>query len=107
MKCAIWISFDLGVKGDYEGMYMLLDSLEAKECGDSAAFFNFNYEGDLVSALKGAIDEHVTLDRRSRIYAVFPGEDGKYKGRFLVGRRKRPAWAGYAAQDYQEEDESG
>ena len=35
MKHFVWISFDLGVKGDYEGMYAWLDSKDAKECGDS------------------------------------------------------------------------
>ena len=31
----IWISYDLGVRGDYEGLYAWLDSHGAKECGDT------------------------------------------------------------------------
>lgn len=31
----IWISYDLGVGGDYEGLYAWLDNNEATECGDS------------------------------------------------------------------------
>lgn len=102
---AIWISYDLGVRGDYEGMYTFLDSYRAKECGDSMAFLSFEYEQDLISELKSVVEEHVTLDRRSRVYVVFPGENGKYKGRFIFGRRKRAAWAGYAGADLEEEDE--
>jgi hypothetical protein len=33
-RAAVWISFDLGVRGDYEGMYAWLDTHNAKECGD-------------------------------------------------------------------------
>ena len=30
----IWLSYDLGVDGDYENLYAWLDHKEAKECGD-------------------------------------------------------------------------
>lgn len=42
MKKAIWISYDLGVKGDYEGLYAWLDDHKAIECGDSVAFINYS-----------------------------------------------------------------
>jgi hypothetical protein len=32
MKKAVWISFDLGVQGDYEGLYGWLDRLDAQTC---------------------------------------------------------------------------
>jgi hypothetical protein len=35
MNSAVWISYDLGVQADYEGMYAWLDEHQAKECGDS------------------------------------------------------------------------
>ena len=28
----IWLSFDLGISGDYEGMYAWLDDKNAQEC---------------------------------------------------------------------------
>ena len=31
----VWISYDLGIRGDYEGLYAWLDSHRAKECGDA------------------------------------------------------------------------
>lgn len=35
MKQLIWISYDLGVSGDYENLYAWLDDHGAKECGQS------------------------------------------------------------------------
>jgi hypothetical protein len=104
MQSGIWISYDLGVRGDYEGMYVLLDAWDAKECGDSTSFFVFKYHRDLLSELKAAVKKQVTLTPRSRVYVIYPCGDGKYKGKFLFGRRRRPAWAGYAGQGTDEED---
>ena len=36
-KQVIWISFDLGIRGDYENLYAWLDEHGAKECGDNFA----------------------------------------------------------------------
>ena len=41
VKQLVWLSFDLGVNGDYDGMYTWLDAYKAKECGDSMATFFF------------------------------------------------------------------
>ena len=41
MEKAIWLSFDLGVKGDYESLYAWLDNHEAIECGDGTAFLKY------------------------------------------------------------------
>ena len=43
MQRSIWLSYDLGVRGDYEGMYSWLENHAAKECGSSVAFLK-NYE---------------------------------------------------------------
>jgi len=32
MKSAVWISFDLDIKGDYKGFYAWLDNHGAREC---------------------------------------------------------------------------
>ena len=86
-------------------MYVFLDALDAKECGDSTSFCVFKYQKDLLTELKTAIKKQVTLTNRSRIYVIYPAANGKYKGKFLSGRRKHPAWAGYAGQGSDEEDE--
>ena len=81
MKSTIWISCDLGVNGDYEGMYAWLDDHGAKECGSSVAFVKpYDYDGeDLMQALECDIRDTVKIDKRTRIY-VIRRVDGKEKG---------------------------
>lgn len=33
MEVRVWLGYDLGVKGDYPGMYAFLDDHDAIECG--------------------------------------------------------------------------
>ena len=106
MKKLVWISFDLGVSGDYEGMYAWLDSHGAKECGDNVAAIEFEPRNDVVAELKSNIQESVTLDKKSRIYVIYRSEDGKMKGAFLFGRRKQASWTGYGASAEESSDES-
>ena len=108
MKQFVWMSFDLGVRGDYEGIYQFLAARSAKECGDSVAGFTFEFKKDLISELTKELKAEVQLDKRSRVYLIFSdGSSNKYKGRFLVGQRKPPPWAGYAAYRDDEEDNGG
>jgi len=104
MKSVIWLSFDLGVRGDYEGIYEFLDAHQAKECGDNVAFLQFEHQGDLIDNLKATLKKFVKLDTRSRVYVVFPDPAGKYKGRFVKGSRKQAPWTGYATLTSEEED---
>lgn len=107
MKSTIWISYDLGVNGDYEGMYAWLDDHGAKECGSSVAFVKeYDCDGeDLTQALKSDIENAVLTDKRSRIYVIWRVGD-KEKGSFLVGRRKGAPWDGYGQQSETFEDEA-
>lgn len=99
-KDSYWLSYDLGFKGDYEGIYTWLDSVGAVECGDSFAYFKKKYEGNQIEALKDDIKNNVELDKLSRIYLIyFDSESGKTKGGFLFGKRKRAPWEGYAPKD--------
>lgn len=97
MKSTIWLSYDLGVRGDYDGMYSWLENHGAKECGSSVAFLkSYEFEDDLLECLKADIGEAVTLDRRSRIYVIFHDRNnGRPRGRYVVGRRKAPPWTGF------------
>ncbi|MYC27292.1 MAG: hypothetical protein F4X63_04750 [Nitrospira sp. SB0662_bin_26] len=105
MEKFIWLSYDLGIKGDYQGIYSWLDDHGAKECGDSVAALSFSYEGgDFFEALKADLEADVSLDRHSRIYVVRQ-ENGKLKGRFLFGKRQRAPWTGYGTYLEQDEDE--
>jgi hypothetical protein len=104
MKKGIWLTFDLGVRGDYESMYEFLDTHGAKECGDSVALLQYEFRNDLLAELKKELARCVEFDRRARVYVIYPAAQGKYKGRFLFGGRKSPPWTGYKKVEVEEED---
>ena len=105
MESTIWLSYDLGVSGDYEGMYAWLENHGAKECGSNIAFLKkYEFEDDLLNYLKADIEEAVALNKRSRIYVIFRDE-GRSRGKYLVGRRKAPPWTGYGDDPEMEFDE--
>jgi hypothetical protein len=95
---AIWLSYDLGVRGDYEGLYAWLDQKEAKECGDSIAFLNYRYTGELKTALKEDLAKAIDIGKKVRVYLIFT-ENGAQKGTFLFGRRKATPWLGYGGTE--------
>jgi hypothetical protein len=101
MKKAVWLSFDLGVRGDYEGLYTWLDNHQAKECGENLAFFKYECQNGVVEKLKRELKKEVKLDQRSRIYMIHL-KDGKMKGNFIFGRRKRAPWIGYGTLSEEE-----
>lgn len=102
----VWISFDLGVSGDYEEMYAWLDNHQGKECGDSLAVIKYKPQHDLVAELKSDIEESVELNKKSRIYVIYRSDDGKMKGSFLHGTRKQAPWTGYGVSVEESSDES-
>ncbi len=103
MKKTMWLSYDLGVQGDYESLYAWLDEHAAKECGDSVAHLEYNYEGDFIESLKKDLAARVAL-KNSRIYVVH--RDGeRMKGTFLFGKRKAAPWTGYGPSEQEEEED--
>lgn len=102
----VWISYDLGIRGDYEGLYAWLDSHRASECGDSLAVLKFEHDGALLDRLREDLKKNVTLDKRSRVYVIFRDvTTNKNKGVFIVGGRKAPVWTGYSPSDASAIDE--
>ncbi len=99
MKTYVWLIFDLGVQGDYDGLFSWLDEHEAKDCGNNAAFFYFNYSGDVASELREAIKKSVKVTAKTRLYAIHGNpKGGGPLGHFILGGRKAPPWAGFAPQ---------
>lgn len=100
MNKAIYLSYDLGLKGDYNKLYIWLDSLKARECGDNIAFFQMSFdendENVIYETIKNEISTKVRLERNDRIYVIFRGADGQLTGKFLFGGRKRSPWEGFA-----------
>lgn len=104
MKTFIWLSFDLGVRGDFDGLYGFLDTHKAKECGDSVAAFWYEYERDLIKDLTKDLQKNVTVDKRSRVYVIYKAPKGKYAGKFIFGNRKSAPWSGFGPSENDEED---
>ena len=106
MQKTIWLSFDLGIRGDYEGIYTWLDDHQAKECGDNIAVLKYDFSVALLDDLKSDISRSIELTKKSRIYVIWRDDTTKkMKGRFICGTRKSPPWTGYANGDEVVEDE--
>lgn len=105
MKKAIWISYDLGIGGDYDGLYRWLANHDAVECGDGLAFFNYQAKSSdkILEELKAEIEAGVRINNKTRIYCIWKKE-GKVKGCFLFGARKGNPWEGYGDVDKGVED---
>jgi hypothetical protein len=105
MEKLLWISYDLGVKGDYENLYAWLDNHNAKECGDSVAVLTYNFQDDLIKELKDDLQNNISSMKRDRIYIIWR-ERSKIRGRFLFGARKAPPWTGYGSRGPAEDEET-
>ena len=84
-----WISYDLGLRGNYDQLYAWLDKQSARECGDSVATFLSDKTRDQVTR---ELSRVVDLDRNPRIYII----NMKQGGKFIFGKRKPAPWTGYA-----------
>ena len=98
MKQGIWLSYDLGVKGDYENLYRWLDQREARECGDSLAFVRIEYSDDVFAEVRDSLFTNVKMTDASRFYMLARNKEDKIRGRFIIGGRKVPPWTGYDPQ---------
>ena len=98
MKKAVWISYDLGIKGDYQGLYSWLDDHKAVECGNSIAYIQFEVKTDLIKELTEELNLNVDFKAGDRVYIVRREVDGlktSIKGSFIKGKRKSNPWEGY------------
>jgi len=101
---AIWISYDLGLKGDYPGLFAWLDNHKAVECGQSLAFFFYEIKADpsmiidkaLEHKLYDDISKNVKLSNSDRVYIIWRDDvSNKVKGTFINGARKQNPWEGF------------
>ena len=98
MKIRVWLSYDLGVKGDYENLYIWLDRNKACECGDSIATFLWELtdQSDIKQQIGNSLNEFVEFSKKDRIYLIFKKENGSHAGSFIIGSRKSNPWEGYS-----------
>ena len=97
-KIAIWFTYDLGVGGDFQGLYSWLDDKEAIECGNNNAYFSYSYsdsiasDEQLLSELKTELEKKVSFKAGNRKYIIRKSlnsdKNGKSIGSFVVGKRK-------------------
>ncbi len=98
-KKLFWLSYDLGLKGDYNSLYTWLDTLKAKECGNSIASFWFEYKTDYLNEVQSSLKGAIEISKNDRYYLIWREvNSGKssVKGKFLFGKRKPAPWEGYA-----------
>jgi len=85
-----WISFDLGLQGDYQPLYEWLDRNEALECGDNLATIVSQKTREQIAKQVSTL---LSNEKKARIYIISMEKGGK----FLLGKRKQsPPWKGYA-----------
>lgn len=103
-KTRVWLSYDLGVSGDYPALYSWLDDQDAVECGNSVASFYINVpeEKEPHDYLKEVLTGKVNLKPSNRLYCVCRKIDGTYLGRFIYGGRKSNPWTGYGSEKQSE-----
>jgi hypothetical protein len=99
----IWISYDLGLNGDYQSLYTWLDNYKAKECGDSVAIIReYQYSGDLAGHVAKALKKAISFRKNDRIYLICTKPS---YARFIIGGRKRSPWIGYSVNTDDQTDE--
>lgn len=84
-----WLSYDLGLHGNYETLYEWLDRQEAQECGDSVATFRSDRTRDQITK---ELKDILRGTKNARAYLISTKEGG----RFVLGRRKVSPWKGFA-----------
>jgi hypothetical protein len=96
-----WLSYDLGLRGNYDELYRWLAEKDAKECGESAATFS----------AEGTVDElrkelKSIVGKKGRVYLIGRDTDGTLRGKWLFGSRRPPPWLGYASIADEDQDEA-
>ena len=85
-----WVSYDLGLRGNYDELYAWLDSQEAKECGESCAtFVSSKSREEIARKIKKRVGKN------ARVYLIAMKQGGK----FIIGRRRAAPWAGFAVME--------
>ena len=100
-KKTFWLSYDLGLKGDYNSLYRWLDKQKAKECGDSIAVFQYICSTDNPNEeIKKSLLENVEFNKTDRVYLMWRDDNKQANlGIFIIGHRKPAPWEGYFTTD--------
>jgi hypothetical protein len=100
MKRTVWLSFDINLGGDFDGMFEWLDEHEAEECGDNLAIVRIECrEADTVRFLKKSLTRDIEFSEKDRVYAIAKRVDGGFRGGFIIGKRRTAPWRGASTLD--------
>ena len=101
----VFISYDFGMKGDYEGLFKWLDEHHAEERGYGIGMIkDFQYDKtiiktdlDLFNYVKDELKIKIKIGSTDRIYMIWDSvETSKIQAGFLFGKSKQAPWTGYA-----------
>ena len=94
----VWITFDLGLDGDYKGLYAWLDAHDANGCGESVAVLAYDCDEAIPDRIREELKASVRIDAQSRIYVIYRDPaTNENRGAFIFGERRAPVWNGYSA----------
>ena len=108
MERIYWLSYDLGVGGDYEKLYEWLDDHDARPCGQSVAFFTYKSRRrdiGIDEALEQELTHLLDLRPNNKLYIIRRKDDGKLSGSFIYGKRSSSPWEGYGKKPNGNDDE--
>lgn len=95
----IVLNYDLGLRGDYNGLYTFLDNLAAIEIGNCNTAFAMEFTKDefdiICEELKTKLSQAINIEKTDRIYVIVTDNECKMRGKFLFGDRRRALWEGY------------
>jgi len=106
MNRTYWLSYDLGVGGDYEHLYQWLDDHDALPCGNSVAMIHYTTKKkDVDQAFADDLTQNISLNPGNILYIIRRNDSGEIKGRFIFGKRKSSPWEGYGSKPSENIDE--
>ena len=104
MKKTIFISYDFGMKGDYDGLYRWLDENNAEERGYGIGIIKNYYcdssvrtDLEFLRKIRSELVKKIKVGASDRIYVIWNSlEANTIKAGFVFGKGKQSPWAGYA-----------
>lgn len=119
MKITFSINYDLGLRGDYKGLYKWLDKNKAEERGNCYAVIKeYNFPDEefaneidpkskdkiFFRFIQKDIKSFVNINQSDRIYLTFVGfGSDNLTGGFLFGKKHTAPWEGHFVESSEQE----
>lgn len=105
MTRSVFISYDFGLKGDYDNLYKWLDEKKAEERGYGLAYIKdffihetFKKDNEFFLHIREELQQKLKLGNSDRIYMIWGSieSDRKTRSGFLIGKPKQAPWTGFS-----------